>query len=88
MHKLESVLLGSTVKVKAYKVGGMIIRRDLYSAAWRRIFWVEPQSFSDLPAIRVMRQEKNIDASSMFEAVPYPSLKDAVNSINAAYTSL
>ncbi len=88
MHKLETVLLGSTVKVKAYKVGGMTIRRDLYSAAWRRIFWVEPQSFSDLPAIRVMRKEKNIEASSMFEAVPYPSLKNAVSSINAAYTSL
>lgn len=82
--KIQKATIGDTIKVKVYKVGNFTIRKNLYSAPWRRIWWAEPQAFSDLPAVKVMREEKGIEASSMFEAVPYASLKSAASAIYKA----
>lgn len=84
MPRAKRVLLGNFIKVKAYQFSGMTIRPHLYSAPWRRMYWV---CDGKLEILQNLQTEQGRTPSYLYEAVPFPSLKSAVQAIDRATLS-
>lgn len=86
-HKPQRVTLGTFIKVPAYRFGGMTIRANLHSAAWRRLWWVCDYGRHPMPVRRAVVEARGWewdDEGSASQPVSFPSLQAACAAIATA----